>query len=241
VHLRRGPIPVEDAKRQILGVLDDPPTQFARASALGGLADLRAMEGAFDEARELVAENHAILEGLGLPQTEAADLIAVAEVEILAGDLEAAERLLREALDGLDAAGAHFGAVNAAWRLALVLVRQERDEEAEPLLERAGLAYGGDFVQVWRLVLGATIAARRGESERAATLLEDGDRALDGLAESGVLVDVLLQAAEASELIGRHDDGSRRLRRAMELAERLGYVVGRRAAAERLAAIEAPL
>jgi hypothetical protein len=55
------------------------------------------------------------------------------------------------------------------------------------------------------------------------------------------LVDVLLQAAEASELIGRHDDASRRLRRAMELAERLGYVVGRRAAAERLAAIEAPL
>jgi DNA-binding SARP family transcriptional activator len=241
VHLRRGPIPVEDARRQILGVLDDPPTQFARASALGGLADLRAMEGAFDEARALVAENHAILEGLGLPQTEAADLIAVAEVEILAGKLDSAERLLREALDRLDAAGAHFGAVNAAWRLALVLVRQGRDDEAEPFLERAGSAYGGDFVQVWRLVLGATIAARRGESERAATLLEDGDRALAGLAESGVLVDVLLQAAEASELLGREEDASARLRRAAELGERLGYVVGRRAAAERLAAIEARL
>jgi len=239
VHLRRGPIPVEDARRQILGVLDDPPTQFARASALGGLADLRAMEGAFDEARTLVAENHAILEGLGLPQTEAADLIAVAEVEILAGDLDAAERLLRESLDGLEAAGAHFGAVNAAWRLALVLVRQGRDEEAEPLLERAGSAYGGDFVEVWRLVLGATIAARRGENERAATLLEEGYRALEDLAQSGMAVDVLLQAAEASELIGRPDDASRRLRGAAELAERLGYVVGRRAATERLAAIEA--
>jgi hypothetical protein len=122
-----------------------------------------------------------------------------------------------------------------------VLVRQGRDDEAEPFLERAGSAYGGDFVQVWRLVLGATIAARRGESERAATLLEDGDRALDGLAESGVLVDVLVQAAEASELIGRKEDASARLRRAAELAERLGYVVGRRAAAERLAAIEARL
>ena len=241
VHLRRGPIPVEDARRQILAVLDDPPTQFARASALGGLADLRAMEGKFDEARALVAENHAILEGLGLPQTEAADLIAVAEVEILAGELDAAEQLLRKSLDGLEAAGAHFGAVNAAWRLALVLVRQGRDDEAEPLLERAGLAYGGDFVEVWRLVLGATIAARRGETERAAALLADGDSALDGLAESGVLVDVLLQAAEASELIGRHDDASARLRRAAELAERLGYVVGRRAATERLAAIEARL
>jgi DNA-binding SARP family transcriptional activator/tetratricopeptide (TPR) repeat protein len=241
VHLRRGPLSVDDAKRQILGVLDDPPTQYARASALGGLADLRAMEGAFDEARRLVAENHAILEGLGLPQTEAADLIAVAEVEILAGDLDAAERLLRKSLEGLEAAGAHFGAVNAAWRLALVLVRQGRDDEAEPLLGRAGLAYGGDFVQVWRLVLGATIAARRGESERVAALLEEGDRTLEDLAETGVGVDLLLQAAEASDLIGRLDDASARLRRAVELAERLGYVVGQQAAAERLAAIEARL
>jgi DNA-binding SARP family transcriptional activator len=236
VHLRRGALPVDEARRQIQRILDDPPTEYARASALGGIAYLRAMEGAFDEARTLVAENHAILEGLGLPQTEAADLIAVADIEILAGDPETAERLLREALVGLDATGAQFASVNAAWRLALVLVRQGRDEEAEPLLEQAGTAYGGDFVRVWRLVLGATLAARQGRNDRAAALLEEADDALGDLAD-GMVVDVLLQAAEASELLGRRDDAAARLRRAAALAEHLGYVVGARAATERLALI----
>ena len=83
--VRRGRWPVEIAKREVAAILESPPSRLARAGALGGLADLRAMEGAFDEARALVAENHAIIEALGLPQTAAADLIAIADIEILAG------------------------------------------------------------------------------------------------------------------------------------------------------------
>ena len=63
VHVRHGPLPVDEAKERMLRILDDPPSRYARASALGGLVDLRAMEGAFDEARALVAENHSIIEG----------------------------------------------------------------------------------------------------------------------------------------------------------------------------------
>ena len=57
------------------------------------------------------------------------------------------------------------------------------------------------------------------------------------LFESGMHADALLQAAEASELIGRTADAVDRLRRAAEIAERLGYVVAERAARERLAAL----
>ena len=243
VHLRRGQLPVDEARQRILRILEDPPTELARASALGGLADLHAMEGAFDEARALVAENHAIIDELGLPQTAAADLIAVADVEIAAGDLGAAERVLREAIDRLGALGDRFSAANAAWRLALVLVQQGRDEEARPLVAQAGAPDARGFVRLWHLLLDATLAARHGRRGRAATLLEQGDRELERIMESiperGMHVDWHRQAAEVSELLGRHDEAAARLRRAAALAERLGYVVGAQAATERLAEIEA--
>jgi tetratricopeptide (TPR) repeat protein len=240
VELRHGPLPVEEAKRRMLEILDDPATQLTRAGALGGLADLRAMEGAFDEARALVAENHAIIEDLGLPQTEASDLIAVADVELQAGDLDAAERVLREAVDRLASFDAYYVQAHAAWRLARVLVRQGRDDEARQFVSRADVERGGEFVGLWRTVLEATIAAREGGSE-AAALLEQADRDLERFTETGMLVDVILQTADVSALLGRPDDAAARLRRAAALAERLGYVVALREATARLAEIEARL
>jgi tetratricopeptide (TPR) repeat protein len=240
ITLRRGPLPVDEATRLITEILDDPPTRYARASALGGLADLRAMEGAFDEARALVAENHAIIEELGLLQSAAADLIAVADVELLAGDLEAAERVLREALGRLEELHDRISSANVAWRLALVLLQDGRDGDAERLLEEFGRVDAGRFVHTWRCVLGATVAARRGESERAVQLLDETDRSLEALQESGMHADVLHQAAEVSTALGRTSDAADRLRRAAGIAHRLGYAVGEQRAEARLAGLGSP-
>ncbi len=237
VVLRRGWQPVEGAKRRILAILEDPPDRFTRASALGGLGTLRAMEGAFEEGRALMAESHAILEDLGLRQTAAADSIALADVEIMAGDLDAAERLLRGGLAELDAVGDRFTAVNAAWRLAVVLGRTGRDDEAETFLERAAELDAGEWVEVWRLVLGATLAARRRQSTKAERLLRESELLMQGIVECGMHPDALIQAAEASELMGRTVDALDRLRRASEIARRFGYVVAERTARERLAAL----
>ncbi|MGE5273595.1 MAG: BTAD domain-containing putative transcriptional regulator [Verrucomicrobiota bacterium] len=239
IVLRRGRLPVDEAKRLVTEILDDPPTRYARASALGGLADLRAMEGAFDEARVLVAENHAIIEELGLLQSAAADLIAVADVEILAGDLEAAERILHEALDRLGRLHDRVSTANAAWRLALVLLREGRDDEAEALLEQYGEADAGRFVHAWRCVLGATVAARRGEAERSLELLHAAERSLEPLDESGMHVDAFLQAADALTSLGRTADAADRLRRSAGIARRLGYVVAERRAEAGLAELGA--
>jgi DNA-binding SARP family transcriptional activator len=239
IILRRGPLPVDEAKRLITEILDDPPTRYARASALGGLADLRAMEGAFDEARALVAENHAIIDDLGLLQSAAADLIAVADVEILAGDLDAAERILREALDRLGKLNDRISTANAAWRLALVLLENGRDDEAEALVEQSGEVNAGGFAHCWSCVLGATVAARRGEAERGLELLGAADRSLEALPESGMHADVLLQAAEASTELGRTDDATERLRHSRDIARRLGYVVAERRAEAMLAELDA--
>jgi tetratricopeptide (TPR) repeat protein len=237
VLLRRGSPPVEEARRRILAILEDPPNRYTRASALGGLGTLEAMEGAFDEGRALMAESHAIIEELGLRQTGAADSIALADVEIIAGDLEAAERFLRSGVAELEAVGDRFSAVNAAWRLALVLARTGRDDEAERFLERAADLDAGEFAEIWRLVLGATLAARRGESTKAEEQLRESDLFMSYLSESGMEADALLQGAEASELMGRTADAVDRLRRAAEIARRLGYVVAERTARERLAAL----
>jgi DNA-binding SARP family transcriptional activator/predicted ATPase len=237
VVLRRGWQPVDEAKRRILAILDDPADRYARASALGGLGTLRAMEGAFDEGRALMAESHALIEDLGLRQTAAADSIALADVEIMAGDLDAAERFLRSGLAELDAVGDRFSAVNAAWRLALVLARRGQDSEAERCLERVAEFKVGEWVEVWRLVLGATLAARRGQCTKAEELLRESESLMQGLFEDGMHADALFQAAEASELMGRTADAVVRLGRAAEIARRLGYVVAERAALERLAAL----
>ncbi|HET9674846.1 MAG TPA: BTAD domain-containing putative transcriptional regulator [Gaiellaceae bacterium] len=238
VLLRRGWQPVEEARRRIQTILEDPPDRYTRASALGGLGTLCAMEGAFDEGRALMTESHALIEDLGLRQTAAADSIALADVEIMAGDLDRAERFLRGGLAELEAVGDQFSAANAAWRLALVLTRRGEDSEAERYLERAGELETGQWIEVWRLLLGATLAARRGRSENAEELLRESEPLMRRLFESGMHADALIQAAEASELIGRTADAVDRLRRASAIARRLGYVVAERTANERLAAIK---
>jgi hypothetical protein len=237
VLFRRGAQPVEDARRRILAILEDPANRYTRASALGGLGTLSAMEGAFDEGRALMAESHAIIEDLGLRQAAAADSISLADVEIIAGDLDAAERLLRAGLAEIDAAGDRFSAVNAAWRLALVLARRGQDDEAERVLERTADLDAGVWVEVWRLVLAATLAARRGQSTKAEELLRASESLMQGMLDSGLHADALLQGAETSELLGRTADAVDRLRRAAEIARRLGYVVAERTARERLAAL----
>jgi tetratricopeptide (TPR) repeat protein len=236
ILLRRSGVPVHEAERLVLPLLENPPTLWTRGAALGTLGTLRAMEGAFDEGRALVAENHAILEDLGHRQSAAADSIAIADIEIIAGELEAAERILRTGLAEVHAVGDRFSAVNAAWRLAFVLVQLGRDEEAESFLQQATAEDAGDYVEIWRLVLGATLAARRGETELGERLLAEAVSLIDDVYEIGLVAEALIQAAEASGLLGHTGDAVAHLERAAELAARLGYVVAERTARERLAA-----
>ena len=240
VLIRRGSWPAEDVESIVAEVLADPPTQLARAAALGALGTLRAMQASFDEARALVAENHAIIVDLGLPQTETADLIAAADVEIMAGEDEEAERILREALDGLDRLGDRYSEANAAWRLAYVLVRSDRVDEAEALLARPAGFEPGEYVRSWRAVLGAAIAARRGDASAVDRLVAEADRVLAGWFEGGEYADALVQTARAKALVGQVEDAAGRLRRAVEMARRVGYTVTEREAAAELAALGTP-
>ena len=239
VVLRRGSWPAEYVESVAAEVLADPPTQAARASALGLLGTLRAMQGAFDEGRALLAQSHALLEDLGLPQSVAADLIAVADVELIAGEDAAAERILRESLDRLDALGDRFSAVNAGWRLAFVLLRGGRVDEADAVLARVAGYEGGEYVHAWRCLLEGAIAALRGDPAAAHDLIAQVDRTLPELFEGGMHADVLVETARVCTRLGDVASAVERLRRAAAMARRVDYVVTERAAEAELAALGA--
>jgi tetratricopeptide (TPR) repeat protein len=137
ITLRRGVLPVADAARRAREVLDEVPRRAVRAATLSTLSLLHAMQGEFDEARALALETEDVLRELGLTVGVVAHAMARAEVEILAGDLDAAERILREGARRNEAFRDTTVQANIGWELAVVLLRRGRDEEA---LESRGRA-----------------------------------------------------------------------------------------------------
>jgi tetratricopeptide (TPR) repeat protein len=126
-----GPLPIPDAIRRCEQILARPGEQRRiRASALRALAGLMALQGRFDEARMLLSDSRAILEDMGL-QVSAAVLGETAGlVEVLAGDLEAAERELRRGYEPLAAMGQMSNLGMLAAQLSQTLLAQGRTAEA---------------------------------------------------------------------------------------------------------------
>ena len=76
--------------------------QSLEMTAAAAVASLEAMRGNFDAARELCGQSRAIAEELGLRQWLGALGNFVGPIELLAGDLPAAERGLRQGYETLE-------------------------------------------------------------------------------------------------------------------------------------------
>jgi hypothetical protein len=240
VTLHRGILPVDEAIARATEIRDASTSTYVRSSAIGALGLLRAMKGEFDEARAHVEEVRTMLEELGLRQAAAAHSIAVAEVEAIAGDDVAAERILRDGLAAVTAFGDEHSAMNVAWRLGLALVRQGRDEEAATFVRIAERAeHSGFWVDVWWRVVLALLEAHRGNGVRAKELVDDAREQMASLDESGMQADALLESAEALRAAGQEDEAAALVAEAAAIAERLGYVVAQRRAEEAQRALTA--
>jgi hypothetical protein len=126
-----GPIPVPDGIARCEGLLasagDNP---YVGTSALHVLGALEAMRGDLERARSLVAEGAAVIERLGANRLAAIAGQFAASVELLAGDLLAAEKLLlagNELLERVRDTGARS---NVTADLAMVAAVQGRAEAA---------------------------------------------------------------------------------------------------------------
>jgi len=160
--------------RSCEAVLADPEAGLRlRAEASGMLAECRAVEGRFDEARALYDERQRVFTELRSPLQVGIGVETAFMIERLAGDPAAAEPTLRHSIELLRSIGSFNWAAGAVVQLAACLELQDRDDEAMEVVASAseGYAYGDTLIAEVR----AKVLAKRGDSAEA---LEQAHRAV---------------------------------------------------------------
>ncbi len=173
-----GPMPVDEAIARCQTMLDEARgVRWVEASTLGMLAYLLALADRAADARRHWLRSRAIYEELGMSFALAARAVIPAGIELMAGDLEAAEHALRDGHDRLEAIGENELRSTIAATLAQVLYEQGRDDEAESFARASERAAAEDDLGsqvLWRSAL-AKVLARR-----------DGDASAEALADEAV-------------------------------------------------------
>jgi class 3 adenylate cyclase/tetratricopeptide (TPR) repeat protein len=226
-----GPTPVQEAIERCEQFLHDVSGDRPLEAAIGSsLAGLHAMQGDFDQARELWATADNLYETLHLNFRRAVRSYIPGSIETLAGDYDAAERELRWGYEMLEQMGEKSSRATIAGFLAEAVYEQGRDDEAERLNQVIEeLAAADDLVpQAQSRSVQAKILAKRGELEDA----EELGREVVALAENTDFPDLkastALDLAEVLEAAGKTDEAQELVARAREIFERKGNVVSAR-------------
>ena len=179
----------------------------AEGAVLGVLGGLEAMRGRFGEARELNARGRAILAQLGpaLPVAEGA--LNAADAELLAGDPEQAELLLRAAYATVEEAGDTPFRTSMAAALAHALAAAGQDDEALTFTEESERTAAADDIQpqvTWRAVR-STVLARRDEADEAERLAGEAVALARETEDPNLLAVALLAAGEDDEAVALYE------------------------------------
>ena len=223
-----GPMPVPEAIATCEEVLaraaDD---RKARALAEVAIGQLEAMRGDFDQARLLYRRSRASQEEFGYRFSAALTSLHSSVIELLAGDLAAAESELRADYRRLEEMGERNYISTTAGLLGDVLYRQGRYNESA---EFAGicehLASPDDVASQfhWRCVRGK-LRARQGAIDEAQALLSAATALIETSDQLDLQGNGLLDYAEVCELAGAPADAAALSVRAAMLFERKGNVV----------------
>jgi tetratricopeptide (TPR) repeat protein len=224
-----GPAPVAQAMEMIEDIRQQADGARRLVPAmLRATAHLEAMQGNFEPARDLLAEAEAVAEGLGLETTLAGGVLRSAgEIELLAGDAAAAERVLLRACATLERIGdlGHLGSV--APLLAEALLAQGRVEEAVEPIETAArwtLADDAD-AQINQLRARSMLAAHRGALDEAETLLRQALERASGTDDLNTRALMLADLADVLERSDRRQDAAGAVEQALALFEQKGNTV----------------
>ena len=201
------------------------------------MAPLYAMSGEFATGRRLYREAWSSFEELGAKLFAARTSLQSGVVEVLAGDLSAAERELRRDYETLEEMGERYLRPTVAANLALVLCQEGRFDEASELARVAEDIAADDDVEsqaLWRSAK-ALILARVGDPVAAETTARAAVELLRRTDALGQIADAL---AVHATVLGQHGDASERaqaLSEAAALYARKGNVISERAAIGALA------
>ena len=216
---------------------------FHEAGVLGGLASLHALRSEFARARELAFRGRSMFEDLGAAL--AVSYITVESigwyVEALSGDWQAAERELRRGFEGLAAMHETGVLSEAAGFLALCLLAQGRDGEAEEFIDICTENTAADDVAsqiLWRRAR-ATLLARRGEAAEAEALATEANELARPTDSLELQADASLHLAEVLQLIGKREEARAAASDAHDLYERKEHFVGVARAKELVAQLAA--
>ena len=224
-----GPTPVADVVRRceeiFTSVPGDRTVQGARA--LRTLGALRAMQGRFEEARDLLARSTEILEDLGLKLRAAFGSEAAGFLEMLAGDPAAAERELRSGYEALERLGERGSASTVAALLAHAVAAQGRFDEAERFSIFAEEIAAEDDIStqvMWRSARAKVLAAR-GRHVEAERFVREALKLAVETDDLNMYADTLMDLAEVLRLAGREAEAGPAGKEALELYRQKGNLV----------------
>ncbi len=236
-----GPTPAREALARCQNVLEQGSSRQVEAMARVEQGALLALSARFDEARQSWNEGVSMLEELGLPIFVAGSSQERFDIERLAGDLPAAEAVLREACEVLQKLGEKGFLSTRAACLGLCLALQERPADAEPFLELALEVMPNDGVDVLNVVHMARAVTLLWQSSldeaeeharRAVAAIADWDMP-KAKGDSLVLLGDVLNAA------GRTDEAIAAYAEALALYEQKENLVGAGRVSESLALLQA--
>jgi predicted ATPase/class 3 adenylate cyclase len=207
----------------------------AEAIVCGALAQLRAMQGDFDEAREMYRQEVSLLADLGVSRESASTSIESARVEILAGDLGSAESQLRRDDAQLAELGERYFRSTVAGLLARVLILRGDTAEAEGFAVLAEALSESD--DAWSQVLWRSARARLLADSSPDRALEFAQGAVDfaeTTADLELRGDAWSDLGEVHAVLGNPDDAAKALGQALARYERKGDVTSAARAGRRV-------
>jgi class 3 adenylate cyclase/tetratricopeptide (TPR) repeat protein len=191
------------------------------------LAQLRAMNGEVSTGRALYRQARTMLEDLGRGVFVNRTAIALAVVELLGDDLQAAEQRVRADYEALSKAGDTYYLATLAALLARLVREQGRDEEALELTrvsEEASDPDDADSQALWRSTR-APILARAGQLEQAEELARSAVEFVRQTEAPVLQADALADLAAVLKLAGKQTEARSALYEATELYAAKGDVV----------------
>jgi len=239
-----GPTPVADAIAQCEAFLVDADDDPALQAGIGAtLAALLAARRRFEEARRLYNRAAALQVELGLRMRRATMALAGADIELLAGDLDAAGRELRLGYEMLEEMGESGVRGVVAAYLAAVLLEQGQDAAAEEFASIAtDIAEEDDIVvQILQRVTRARILVRSGALEVAESLAREALELAAPTDFPAMQADARVALATVLSQGGRDDEARELLEQARRIHEEKGNVAAARRLGEPLVRLPDPL